>query len=100
MIETPYVHFLTPGSILESNDSIMNLVNQFSIKNKNFIVGAKKNRNRIVDLITDARSLIKPENKFDLIICNTKMLNSVNLDEDLRFSLDTKEYSVMKLLSV
>lgn len=100
MIETPYVLFLTPGAVLESNDSIMNLINEFSLRNKNFIAGTKKNKNQIVDLFTDFKSLLKPETKFDLIICKTKIMNSVNLDDDLRFSLNTKEYSVMKLLSV
>ena len=100
MIETPYVLFLTPGSILESKDSVMNLVNEFSIRNKKFIVGAKKNKNTFIDLFTSVKSLINPENRFDLIICRTNMLNYIKLDDDLKFSLEEKEYSVMKLLSV
>lgn len=100
MVETPYILFISPGSILTSKDSIMNLVNGLSTSKKNFIVGTKKNKNQIADFFDNIKSLVKPNTEFELILCRTKMLDSIKIDDDLRFYLNSDEYSSLRLLSI
>ena len=82
-IETPYVLWIRPGTILDSNDFIFNYVNKIA-KGKKIYIRPKNSKN-LIKRIFPGHYLKNYDLTLSFILCRKDLLNKINYNKSPNF---------------